>query len=217
MKLCFRSDEPTGGLGDLFVRTSHRISSYSYSVRRGGLSTRRSTNKVVDRSARSGVFDLCNVPSSHSVNASSSRLAEPRALIVRPRPPGGHEPPKPKVRQLAGESSLQCPLYDPCRLVRKGKQIPSARDAWLPVSSRNLASGWASQPGAWGIPTTGSHRARAQSAVADGARARNRTLRGPWHQRDLRYGPQTAVPQLADHAPYLHQSILYQIPARAAR
>ena len=67
MKLCFRSDEPTGGLGhstqgavfgllrpdtasrmlvtqllvlgDLFVRASHRISSYSakrYSVRRGG-------------------------------------------------------------------------------------------------------------------------------------------------------------------------------------
>ena len=56
MKLCFRSDEPTGGLGhtasrmlvtqllvlgELFVRTSHQISSYSYSakrysVRRGG-------------------------------------------------------------------------------------------------------------------------------------------------------------------------------------
>jgi hypothetical protein len=69
MKLCFRSDEPTGGLGhsdqgavfgllrpdtasrmlvtqllvlgDLFVRASHWISSYSYSakrysVRRGG-------------------------------------------------------------------------------------------------------------------------------------------------------------------------------------
>ena len=50
MKLCFRSDEPTGGLGhtasrmlvtqllvlgDLFARTSHQISSYSYSVRRG--------------------------------------------------------------------------------------------------------------------------------------------------------------------------------------
>ncbi len=60
--------------------------------------------------------------------------------------------------------------------MRKGKQIP--------VSSRSLASGWASQPGAWGIPTgglghsdRGSHRARAQSAVADGARARNRALR----------------------------------------
>jgi hypothetical protein len=53
--------------------------------------------------------------------------------------------------------------------VRKGKQIPA--------SSRSLASGWASQPGAWGIPTTGSHRARAQSALADGARARNRTRR----------------------------------------
>ncbi len=62
-------------------------------------------------------------------------------------------------------------------LCGKGKQIPSAREAWLPVSSRSLASGWASQPGAWGIPTTGSHRARAQSAVADGARNRNRTLR----------------------------------------
>ena len=62
MKLCFRSDEPTGGLGhstqravfgllrpdtashmlvtqllvlgDLFVRASHRISSYSYSAKR---------------------------------------------------------------------------------------------------------------------------------------------------------------------------------------
>ena len=95
-------------------------------------------------------------------------LAEPRALIIRSRPPGGLEPPEPKVRQLAG-GSPPTPIYDPCRLVRKGKQIP--------VSSRSLASGWASQPGAWGIPTTGSHRARAQSAVADGARARNRTLR----------------------------------------
>ena len=74
MKLCFRSDEPTGGLGDLFVRTSHRILSYSYSVRRVGLSTRRGTNKALDRSARSGVFDLCNVPSSHSVNAKRSLL-----------------------------------------------------------------------------------------------------------------------------------------------
>ena len=72
------------------------------------------------------------------------------------------------VRQLGG-SSPPSPLYDPCRLVRKAKQIP--------VSSRSLVPGWASQPGAWGIPTTGSHRARAQSALADGARARNRTLR----------------------------------------
>ena len=31
-----------------------------------------------------------------------SCLAEPRALIVRPRPPGGLEPPEPKVRQLGG-------------------------------------------------------------------------------------------------------------------
>ena len=38
-----------------------------------------------------------------------------------------------------------------------------------------------------------------------------------WHRRDLRYGPQTAVPQLADHAPYLRLPIYYQIPARAAR
>ena len=37
-------------------------------------STRKRTNKALDRSARSGVFDLCNVPSSHSVNA--SRYAE---------------------------------------------------------------------------------------------------------------------------------------------
>ena len=103
-------------------------------------------------------------------------IAEPRALILRSRPPGGLKPPEPKVRRLAG-GSPPTPIYDPCRLVRKGKQIPSAREAWLPASSRSLASGWASQPGAWGIPTTGSHRARAQSAVADGARARNRTLR----------------------------------------
>jgi len=75
----------------------------------------------------------------------------------------------PKVRQIAGGSSPPTPIYDPCRLVRQVKQIP--------VSSRSLASGWASQPGAWGIPTTRSHRARAQSAVADGARARNRALR----------------------------------------
>ena len=98
-----------------------------------------------------------------------------------------------------------------------GSRFRLACEAWLPVSSRSLASGWASQPGAWGIPTTGSHRARAQSAVADGARARNRTLRGPWHQRDFRYGLQTAVPQLADHAPYLHYPIHYKIPTRAAR
>jgi len=31
--------------------------------------TRKRTNKALDRSARSGVFDLCKVPSSHSVNA----------------------------------------------------------------------------------------------------------------------------------------------------
>ena len=30
-----------------------------------------------------------------------SCLTEPRALIVRPRPPGGLEPPEPKVRRLA--------------------------------------------------------------------------------------------------------------------
>ena len=137
--------------------------------------------------------------------------------IIRSRPPGGLEPPEPKVRQLAG-GSPPTPIYDPCRLVRKGKQIPTAREAWLLASSRSLASGWASQPGAWGIPTgdrvghrcrggrnrvdlksvgkeqsvscyslpiccrettatdatTGSHRARAQSAAADGARNRNR-------------------------------------------
>ena len=112
-------------------------------------------------------------------------LAEPHALIRRSRPPGGLEPPEPKVRRLAG-GSPPTPIYDPCRLARKGKQIP--------FSSRALASGWASQPGAWGIPTTGSHGARAQSAVADGARARNRTLRGPWHRCDLRYGPQPPFP-----------------------
>ena len=50
-------------------------------------------------------------------------LAEPRALIIRSRPPGGLEPPEPKVRQLGG-GSPPTPIYDPCRLVRKGKQIP---------------------------------------------------------------------------------------------
>jgi hypothetical protein len=40
-----------------------------------------------------------------------SCLAEPRALIVRPRPPGGLEPPEPKVRQLGG-SSPPSPLYE---------------------------------------------------------------------------------------------------------
>jgi hypothetical protein len=61
--------------------------------------------------------------------------ARARALIVRPRPPGGLEPPEPKVRQLAG-GSPPTPLYDPCHLVRKGKQIPSVREALLPFSSR---------------------------------------------------------------------------------
>jgi hypothetical protein len=41
-------------------------------------------------------------------------------------------------------------------------------------------------------------------------------LRG-LHQRDFRYGPQAAVPLLADHAPYLHSLIHYQISAQAAR
>ena len=50
------------------------------------------------------------------------------------------------VRRLAG-GSPPTPIYDPCPLARKGKQIP--------FRSRTLASGWASQPGAWGIPTKG--------------------------------------------------------------
>ena len=53
-------------------------------------------------------------------------LAELRALIVRPRPPGGLEPPEPKVRQLAGGSSPSSPLYDPGRLVRPVKQPPAS-------------------------------------------------------------------------------------------
>ena len=55
-----------------------------------------------------------------------SCLAEPRALIVRPRPPGGLEPPEPKVRRLAGGSSPPSPLYDPGRLVRPVKQPPAS-------------------------------------------------------------------------------------------
>ncbi len=92
MKLCFRSDEPTGGLGysdqgavfgllrpdtasrmlvtqllvlgDLFVRASHRISSYSYSakrysVRRGGrysysMAVLTSAMPIVDRGGFAG-------------------------------------------------------------------------------------------------------------------------------------------------------------------
>ena len=95
MKLCFRSDEPTGGLGhaiqgavfgllrpdtasrmlvtqllvcgDLFVRASHRISSYSYSVRRGGrysvkrysysMAVRTSAIPIVDRSGSQELAD----------------------------------------------------------------------------------------------------------------------------------------------------------------
>ena len=110
------------------------------------------------------------------------------------------------VRQLGG-SSPPSPLYDAAALCGRGSCFPLADEALLPFSSRTLASGWASQPGAWGIPTTGSHRARAQSAVADGARNRNRTPRVHGMIRDLRYGPQTAVAQLADHAPYLHYRI----------
>ena len=55
-----------------------------------------------------------------------SCLTEPRALIVRPRPPGGLEPPEPKVRRLAGGSSPPSPLYDPGRLVRPVKQPPAS-------------------------------------------------------------------------------------------
>ncbi len=33
--------------------------------------------------------------------------------------------------------------------MRPVKQPPTANEAWLPFSSRTLASGWASQPGAW--------------------------------------------------------------------
>ena len=40
-----------------------------------------------------------------------SCLAEPRALILRPRPPGGLEPPEPKVRRLGGSSPPSL-LYD---------------------------------------------------------------------------------------------------------
>jgi hypothetical protein len=61
-------------LGDLWVGLLYKVASSTSSstVRRGGLSTstRRGTNKVVDRSARSGVFYLCNVSSPHSVDAS---------------------------------------------------------------------------------------------------------------------------------------------------
>jgi hypothetical protein len=39
-------------------------------------------------------------------------LAEPRALMIRSRPPGGLEPPEPKVRRLAG-GSPPTPIYDP--------------------------------------------------------------------------------------------------------
>ncbi len=160
------------------------------------------------RSGRSGVFDLCKVPSSHSVNGCLSCLEEPRALIVRPRPPCGLEPPEPKVRRLAG-GSPPTPIYDPCCLVRKRKQIP--------VGSPSLVPGWASQPGAWGIPTTGSHRARAQSAVADGARARNRTLR----VHGINATSVTAhKPPFPDSRIMLLISIIvsiYQIPARVAR
>ena len=55
--------------------------------------------------------------------SSNVGLAEPRALIIRSRPPGGLEPPEPKVRRLAG-GSPPTPIYDPCCLVRMGKQIP---------------------------------------------------------------------------------------------
>jgi hypothetical protein len=46
--------------------------------------TRKRTNKALDRSARSGVFDLCKVPSSHSVNAGRScDLSQPIHLFYR--------------------------------------------------------------------------------------------------------------------------------------
>jgi len=39
-------------------------------------STRKRTNKALDRSARSGVFDLCKAPSSHSVNSKRSSIRQ---------------------------------------------------------------------------------------------------------------------------------------------
>ena len=82
--------------------------------------------------------------------------------IIRSRPPGGLEPPEPKVRQLAG-GSPPTPIYDPCHLVRKGKQIRQraklgfrlAREAWLPVGQANRGPG-AFRPGiVWGIVAAG--------------------------------------------------------------
>jgi hypothetical protein len=58
-------------LGDLWVGLLYKVaSSTSSSTAVLSTSTRRGTNKVVDRSARSGVFYLCNVSSPHSVDAS---------------------------------------------------------------------------------------------------------------------------------------------------
>ena len=47
-------------------------------------STRKRTNKALDRRARSGVIELCKVPSSHSVNARRScNLPQPILLFCR--------------------------------------------------------------------------------------------------------------------------------------